>query len=382
MNQTITSREELLLAKIAGHDVDLKTMTPGVASNLSEQFMLEIADRLDHMGGETYETVAEIQVGEMTEEEGLYVSRSKTPFADNLQSGDTLFLEVGTEKYPLEIIRDDEEGFLMALWYNWSADEGATGIPAFYLEYESDSGVFESLVSTEDLSNTTVRILKKASGPSGGGKFVVTLTEDTSGGELVYTADKTVAECIEAYNDGKIVVCQYPVHEGGAIDTYPELCMSEENVIVFGNTAVIVEEHSISNITIYGMVNDGSDKWEVAIVTVGRIPDNYKPTYTFGFTVTADVEHPGQYICTPNSPGVTYSAITSAIAETENVYAVASIDNTVIRLRFTTSSSTNGYVAADGIINMNGGAVWAAVRIEATSSGNFGVLLNQITVIN
>lgn len=41
----ITSRLELLLAKIAGHDVDLSIMTPPVASNLIEELLLEIADK-------------------------------------------------------------------------------------------------------------------------------------------------------------------------------------------------------------------------------------------------------------------------------------------------------------------------------------------------
>ena len=48
----ITSSLELLLAKIAGHDVDLSTMTPPVATNLTEELLLEIADRLDNSGGE------------------------------------------------------------------------------------------------------------------------------------------------------------------------------------------------------------------------------------------------------------------------------------------------------------------------------------------
>lgn len=156
-----------------------------------------------------YETVAEIAVGEMKEEEGLYVYSPDTPFTDNLQSGDALFLEVGTEKYPLEIIRDDEEGFLAALWYNWSDDEGATGTPAFYLEYESDNGVFESLVSTEDLSNTTVKILKKVGGEQSGGELpevtsadngdVLTVVEGawakaapSGGNKFVVTLEKTL----------------------------------------------------------------------------------------------------------------------------------------------------------------------------------------------
>lgn len=44
----IASRIELLLAKIAGHDVDINTMTPPVATNLTEELMLEIAERMDN----------------------------------------------------------------------------------------------------------------------------------------------------------------------------------------------------------------------------------------------------------------------------------------------------------------------------------------------
>lgn len=40
------TRIDLLLAKIAGHDVDISTMTPPVASSATEQFLLEIAERI------------------------------------------------------------------------------------------------------------------------------------------------------------------------------------------------------------------------------------------------------------------------------------------------------------------------------------------------
>lgn len=49
MNNTISDREELLLAKIAGKDVDIKTMKPGVATSLKEKLMLDIADRIDEL---------------------------------------------------------------------------------------------------------------------------------------------------------------------------------------------------------------------------------------------------------------------------------------------------------------------------------------------
>ena len=46
MNKRIISRDDLLLAKIAGHEVDLSTMTPPSALNAKEQYLLEIADRM------------------------------------------------------------------------------------------------------------------------------------------------------------------------------------------------------------------------------------------------------------------------------------------------------------------------------------------------
>ena len=44
MKKPINTRFELLLAKIAGHNVDIDTMTPPVAANATEELLLEIAD--------------------------------------------------------------------------------------------------------------------------------------------------------------------------------------------------------------------------------------------------------------------------------------------------------------------------------------------------
>ena len=52
MKKGITSRLEILLAKIAGHDVSLSTMTPPVAANATEELLLEIADRMDNAASE------------------------------------------------------------------------------------------------------------------------------------------------------------------------------------------------------------------------------------------------------------------------------------------------------------------------------------------
>lgn len=47
MNDTIRDRLELLLAKIAGNEVSIRTMTPGVVTNLTEKFLIDIANRID-----------------------------------------------------------------------------------------------------------------------------------------------------------------------------------------------------------------------------------------------------------------------------------------------------------------------------------------------
>ena len=45
--KSITSRLNMFLAKIAGRNVDIDTLTPPVAVNATEELLLEIADRMD-----------------------------------------------------------------------------------------------------------------------------------------------------------------------------------------------------------------------------------------------------------------------------------------------------------------------------------------------
>jgi len=52
MRRNISTRIQLILAKIAGRDVDLSTMTPPVAMNLEEELLLEIADKMDRAASE------------------------------------------------------------------------------------------------------------------------------------------------------------------------------------------------------------------------------------------------------------------------------------------------------------------------------------------
>ena len=51
MKTAIKTREDLLLAKLAGEDVNINTMTPPVASSPREYWLLKIAERLESIAG-------------------------------------------------------------------------------------------------------------------------------------------------------------------------------------------------------------------------------------------------------------------------------------------------------------------------------------------
>ena len=59
--KSITSRLNTFLAKVAGRDVDISTLTPPVAINATEELLLEIADRIDSGGSSDFST-AEVTV--------------------------------------------------------------------------------------------------------------------------------------------------------------------------------------------------------------------------------------------------------------------------------------------------------------------------------
>ena len=63
MNNTIKTRLQVFLAKIAGKDVDVSTLTPPVAASLEEKLMLDIADRIDDIEGGTLPNVSSTDNG-------------------------------------------------------------------------------------------------------------------------------------------------------------------------------------------------------------------------------------------------------------------------------------------------------------------------------
>lgn len=85
MKNIITGRNELLLAKIAGKEVDISTMTPPVAMNQTESLLLDIADRIDEIedggsgGGSSSNATFEISCTTTTNEsEKQVITANKT----------------------------------------------------------------------------------------------------------------------------------------------------------------------------------------------------------------------------------------------------------------------------------------------------------------
>lgn len=304
MNDVITSREELFLAKLAGRDVDIKTMTPPVASSLTEKLMLEIADRLDGMGGgssDTYETVAEIAIGEMTGQEGQYysytgdvsaapqISESETYYLNDIDDPSTV-VTFGSDLSMIgfNLIVEDEEPHRI--------DQKKPFVVIGWNE-EASEVIVQS--DTPDLSNTTVKILKKVEAPSGGWKFIVPITMSQQG----ISSDVTLDQIKAAFDDKQSVVAQYSV----GTDT------AEIPLIDIGETFVLFS----------GFISTGENV-EIRYQTVGgwsfkRTP--LKPTYVFDFTASIS----GNQITYTPAEGVTYAAIAAALAKTPHVKAIITL---------------------------------------------------------
>lgn len=82
MKDIITSRIELLWAKIAGRNVNINTMTPPVASNMTEKLMLEVAERLDGMGSSASgDSAGLMSKADKTKLDGIETGAQKNPGA-------------------------------------------------------------------------------------------------------------------------------------------------------------------------------------------------------------------------------------------------------------------------------------------------------------
>lgn len=142
-----------LAAWISEHGGGGSLPTPGAAGNV----MTSTGDGWESApphGGDTYETVAEIEVGTMEQQGGMYFADNVALDLSGVSADDALYFN--SEEYPLT--RMENEGILI-YGYNFSGG-GISGTPAYGIVINPTDG--NSIVSdTSAIENTTVKILKK-----------------------------------------------------------------------------------------------------------------------------------------------------------------------------------------------------------------------------
>lgn len=109
----------------------------------------------------------------------------------------------------------------------------------------------------------------------------------------------------------------------------------------------------------------------------GALPENVKPTYEFGFSVTVG-QTESDLIVTPDS-GSTYAAITAALAETPNVYAVIDLgfQNQVVRALFSVDATASGAESTSAIGMFWSGTKWMGVRLMVTSNDQATIIVRD-----
>lgn len=259
-------------------------------NNRTEYFVKQAIDNAGSGGGggDEYETVAEIAVGDMAQQGGIYFYQIPQDVRPEVPRGsDALFFN--SADYPLTWI---ESGTIYS--YNFSGEGAPLDSPAYALALDG-TDVIALYSDTNAIENTTVKILKKVSG-------------------------------------------------GDPITVDSELSETSENPV----------QNKVITAALAGL----------------------KPTYEFGFTVTAG-QTEGEFIVTPDS-GSTYAAIAAALAETPNVYAVLDLgfQNQVIRARFSVDSTVSGAETTSASCMFWAGTKWMGVRLIVSASGE-GIIVRD-----
>jgi len=99
--------------------------------------------------------------------------------------------------------------------------------------------------------------------PSGAEKFVVTLTEDDSGDDPVWTADKTIEEIAEAAEANQVVVVSFPLSPGmsGELPLFVAMYTEDNGGAIFNG--FVSGMGVLSFKTVIGSAASGTDSWVV-----------------------------------------------------------------------------------------------------------------------
>lgn len=183
-------------------------------------------------GGDTYETVAEIAVGTMEEQGGMYIY-STSASAPSINRNSTYYLNDAS--YPNDDIAV-EDGDTVIAFNTILGEQGRIDPNKPFIVFEWNDGSLIVVSDTDDAENTTVRILKKVSGGGGSNNiYRITGSLDTNTGSI-YNASATPDEVIAAAQAGKIPVMSINVIEEGI---YIHATFSQVDINVIGTTKTV-----------------------------------------------------------------------------------------------------------------------------------------------
>lgn len=216
-----------LYEKLGGTDFGDVTTIPEAIDKVTE-----VAEG----GGDEYETVAEIEVGTMTEQGGLYMYQpDNVPFPSDLTENDKLYWD----EYPLT--RESADLYS----YNFSSELEPTGNPAYILQIDRDAGVVvDAIIANSDaIENTTVKILKKA------------------GGETI-TVDDALSETSENPVQNKVITAALEaISNDYRVDIEPVIDEQTQQPVIKANksiadiyAAAVALKHVWAKITVPGIV--------------------------------------------------------------------------------------------------------------------------------
>ena len=299
MNKTITNRDDIFLAKSAGRNVDISTMTPPVAASTKEELLLEIADRVDELengsggGGSalpTPGTAGNVLTSTGSGWDSAAPSKEEywiditygDPFTTQatcaevlaqVTSGKTVLakIDLGSQKLTLvcTTARSDKCVFVGGIDEGVGAvatlitDQGGNTVvtPSFYAyvprpnQEGADNGKIPivdddeyELVSPSTLSND----------------YKVTLTVDQSTGTI--TADKTIAEIVAAFEADKNVYARLNVEIDGVTTKQRfELSQVIGNYVEFYHVEIDDNQgaQTTKSVSVYGRNSGSGDIWDV-----------------------------------------------------------------------------------------------------------------------
>jgi len=285
---------------------------------VSSRSLAFVKEAVQNGGGssETYETVAEIQVGKMQGQEGQYSYEAVAENVPEISESETYYLN--DESNPSTMVQGEEGSPLIGFNVQFDAEVPSRvnlDEPLVMVAWEDERGRVLVQSDTPDLSNKTVKILKKVSEPSG----------------------SNLPEVTSADNGKVLTVVAGSWDKADPTKELPSVSSDDNGDVL--------------------MVVNGA--WAKA-----SLPENLKPTYEFGFALAAGSD-PGTYVATPDS-GVTYAAITAALSETPNVYFTGTLPTgEKLRAAVDNIDVVNSFVCANGMFYT--GSSFTAYRLKIQS---------------